>query len=183
MVVGARELASLAVPSSSFSSSSSLAWCSIVWRILAISASFWLICSRSCPTRLQSYLSHIMSLFIPYANNKGADRPAHPCSLISTFVVSCLDSIIPILAKSKISRLDDLCRRAGWFESYMAENLEDRFSRDVAHFIHLSLRVDSSCKLNESNCNLRGPSLFYYSWKTALSTSKLPSRLAQEQCG
>ena len=26
-------------------------------------------------------------LFMPYANNKGADQPAHPRSLISTFVV------------------------------------------------------------------------------------------------
>ena len=40
-----------------------------------------------------------------YANNKGADQPAHLRSLISTFVVRCLDSIIPLLAKSKISRL------------------------------------------------------------------------------
>ena len=31
-----------------------------------------------------------------YANNKGADQPAHPCSLISTFVVRCLDSMICI---------------------------------------------------------------------------------------
>ena len=35
-------------------------------------------------------------LFLPYANNKGADKPAHPCSLISAFVVRCLDSIIPV---------------------------------------------------------------------------------------
>ena len=42
--------------------------------------------------------------FMPYVNNKGADQPAHPHSLISTFVVPCLDSIIPILAKSKVSR-------------------------------------------------------------------------------
>ena len=43
---------------------------------------------------------------MPYANNRGADQPAHP-GLISTIVVHCLDtcSIIPILAKSKISRL------------------------------------------------------------------------------
>ena len=44
------------------------------------------------------------NLFMPYANNKGTDQPAHLCSLISTFVVRCLDSIIPVLAKSKISR-------------------------------------------------------------------------------
>ena len=42
---------------------------------------------------------------LPYANNKGADHPAHLRSLISAFVVRYLDSIIPILAKSKISRL------------------------------------------------------------------------------
>ena len=41
---------------------------------------------------------------MPYADNKGADQPALPCSPISAFVVRCLNSIIPILAKSKISR-------------------------------------------------------------------------------
>ena len=41
---------------------------------------------------------------MPYANNKGADQPAHPRSLISTFVVHCLDSVICILALSKVSR-------------------------------------------------------------------------------
>ena len=45
------------------------------------------------------------NLFLPYANNKGADQPAHPHSLISTFVVHCLDRIISTLAISIISRL------------------------------------------------------------------------------
>ena len=45
------------------------------------------------------------NLFLPYANNKGADQPAHPRSLISTFVVHCLDSIIPLLSISKFSSL------------------------------------------------------------------------------
>ena len=51
-------------------------------------------------------LSHIMRkpVYTIY-NNKGADQPAHLRSLISAFVVRCLDSIIPLLAKSKISRL------------------------------------------------------------------------------
>ena len=44
------------------------------------------------------------NLFLPYANNKGADQPAHLCSLISTFVVHCLDSTIPLLAIAEISR-------------------------------------------------------------------------------
>ena len=39
-----------------------------------------------------------------YANNKGADQPAHPRSLISTFVVRCLDSMICVLAISKALR-------------------------------------------------------------------------------
>ena len=40
---------------------------------------------------------------------KGADQPAHLRSLISAFVVSCLDSIIAILAVAEISRLASLC--------------------------------------------------------------------------
>ena len=44
------------------------------------------------------------NLFMLYANNKGADQPAHPRSLISAFVVHCLDSIIPLLALAEISR-------------------------------------------------------------------------------
>ena len=42
---------------------------------------------------------------MPYANNRSADQSAHLCSLISAFVVHCLDNIIPIPAKSKIFRL------------------------------------------------------------------------------
>ena len=43
--------------------------------------------------------------FLQYGNNKDADQPAHPRSLISAFVARCLDSIIPMLATTKISRL------------------------------------------------------------------------------
>ena len=44
-------------------------------------------------------------LVLPYANNKGADQPAHPRSLISAFVVRCLDGIIPLVSISKFSSL------------------------------------------------------------------------------
>ena len=44
-------------------------------------------------------------MFLPCANNKGADQPAHPRHLISTFVVRCLDSIIPLVSISEISSL------------------------------------------------------------------------------
>ena len=51
-------------------------------------------------------MSHVMRKpILQYANNKGADQPAHPCSLISAFVVCCLDNIISLLAISEISSL------------------------------------------------------------------------------
>ena len=40
-----------------------------------------------------------------YANNEGADQPVHPRSLISAFVLSCLDSIISLDSIAEISRL------------------------------------------------------------------------------
>ena len=47
---------------------------------------------------LQAYgPSHAKMCLMPYANNKGADQPSHPRSLISTFVVRCLDSIMPLV--------------------------------------------------------------------------------------
>ena len=46
-----------------------------------------------------------------YANNKGADQPAHPRSLISAFVVRCLDRIIPLVSISEIPSL--LAAQAG----------------------------------------------------------------------
>ena len=47
------------------------------------------------------------NLFMPYANNKGADQPAHPRNLISTFVFHCLDtcSIISLVSITEISSL------------------------------------------------------------------------------
>ena len=48
---------------------------------------------------------HEKMCFMSYANNKGADHPAHPRSLISAFVVRCLDSIISLDSIAQISRL------------------------------------------------------------------------------
>ena len=48
---------------------------------------------------------HEKKRLISYANNKGADQPAHPRSLISTFVVRCLDSITSLVSISEISNL------------------------------------------------------------------------------
>ena len=48
---------------------------------------------------------HEKMCLMSYVNNKGADQPAHPRSLISTFVVRCLDSIISLDSIAEISRL------------------------------------------------------------------------------
>ena len=48
--------------------------------------------------------------------------PAHLRSLISAFVVRCLDSITPLLAIAEISRLARLCSWAGRFESFLVGN-------------------------------------------------------------
>ena len=49
---------------------------------------------------------HDKTCLMLYANNKDADQPAHPRSLISVVVVRCLDtcSIISVLAISKVWR-------------------------------------------------------------------------------
>ena len=57
-----------------------------------IDLAHWTQVSDRCP----------LGYLLPYVNNKGADQPAHPRSLINAFVVHYLDSIIPILAKSEI---------------------------------------------------------------------------------
>ena len=74
------------------------------------SPSNWYTVGRGVPTHFihipyKLHLSHVMRKpVLPYANNKGPDQPAHPRSLISAFVVRCLDSIIPLLVKAEISR-------------------------------------------------------------------------------
>ena len=45
------------------------------------------------------------NLFMQYANSKDTDQLAHPRSLISAFVVCCLDSIIPWVLITETSRL------------------------------------------------------------------------------
>ena len=66
---------------------------------------------------------------MPYANNKGAD----PRSLISTFVVCCLDSIVPLVSISEISSLylASVAEQAGFCLTW-SQTPEDRFSRDTA---------------------------------------------------
>ena len=64
----------------------------------------WSFSNSSC-LLLNLWAMSWENLFLPYANNKGADQPAQSRSPISAFAVHCLNSIIHILAISKISRL------------------------------------------------------------------------------
>ena len=61
-------------------------------------------CKAAVYTVLQPGPGQAKTCLMPYANNKGADQPAHPRSLINTFAVRCFDSAICILAISKVSR-------------------------------------------------------------------------------
>ena len=72
----------------------------------------------------------------PYANNKGADQPAHPRSLISAFVVRSLDSIISLVSRSEISRfqLVSVAEQAG-LNVTRSQTSEDTFSRDGAQMV------------------------------------------------
>ena len=64
---------------------------------------------------------------LTYANNKGTDQPAHARSLISAFIVCCLDSIISSFYIRNFKSLASFCDCAGWFESYLVENLKTGF--------------------------------------------------------
>ena len=46
---------------------------------------------------------HEKTCLMSFANDKGADQPAHPRSLISAFVVRCPDSVMSLVAVTKIS--------------------------------------------------------------------------------
>ena len=83
----------------------------------------------------QLNMSHVMrKLLKPYGNNKDSDQPAHLRSLISIFVVHCLDSIIPIDSICKNSRLwlVSEAEQTGLSLTW-SQTSEDRLSCDKAH--------------------------------------------------
>ena len=72
-----------------------------------------------------------------YANNKGADQPSHPRSLISAFVVRCLDSAMSLVSVTNISSLmlasvaEQASLSLTWSETH-----EDTFSHDEAQILY-----------------------------------------------
>ena len=69
-----------------------------------------------------------------YANNNDADQPAHPRSLISAFIIRCLDSIISLDNIAEISRLQlaSVAEQASLSLTW-SETPEDTFSHGLAH--------------------------------------------------
>ena len=62
-----------------------------------------LLCQPSSP--IINEPGHKKRCFMPYANSKGAHQPAHPRSLISAFVIRCLDSVMSLVSVTKLSSL------------------------------------------------------------------------------
>ena len=79
---------------------------------------------------------HEKMCLMSYANNKGADQPAHLRSLISAFVVLCLDSIISLESIAEISRVElaSVAAQAGLCLAW-SETPEDTFCRVVAQMV------------------------------------------------
>ena len=103
---------------------------------------------------------HEKTCCMSYANNKDADQPVHPRSMISAFVVRCLESVMSLVSVTKISSLmlasvaaqDSLC--LAW-----SETPEDTFCRVVAQilllmaFQYLSAHFTTNLGLNISKRN------------------------------
>ena len=71
-----------------------------------------------------------------YANNKGADQPAHLRSLVSASIVHCLDSVMSLVSVIKISNLmlASVAEQAGLSVTW-SETPEDTFFYDEAHML------------------------------------------------
>ena len=80
-----------------------------------------------------------------FANNKGADQPAHPCSLISPIIIPfILESIISNHAICEFSIfLASLCSLGNWFESRFVGNPKDRFCHAKAQIYTITSYTSS----------------------------------------
>ena len=77
-----------------------------------------------------------VSYVICEQQRRRSDQPVHPRSLISTFVVHCLDSVMSLVSVTKISSLmlASVAAQAGLCLAW-SETPEDTFCCVVAHFI------------------------------------------------
>ena len=98
------------------------------------STSILCVCEQQRLSRDWADATSWKNLFMFYANNKGVYQPTHPCSLISTFVVRCLDSIsVAAIATFRRLLLASIAEQASLSLSW-SHTSADRFSLVVAHF-------------------------------------------------
>ena len=90
-------------------------------------------------------LGHEKTCLMYYANNKGADQPAHPRSLISTFVVRCRDTVISLVSVTKISSLmlASVAEQASLSLTWSGTP-EDTFSHGEAHLFYELIQIKIS---------------------------------------
>ena len=100
------------------------------------------VCRKTYSQHIRSTLEpgHEKTCLMSYANNKGADQPAHPRSLIDAFVVRCLDSVMSLVSVTKVPSplLASVASVASVAEQSSlsltwSETPEDTFSHDKAH--------------------------------------------------
>ena len=105
-------------------------------------------------TDIHKWVTSWENLFMPYANNKGADQPAHPRSLTSAFVVRCIDSIIPLVSILEMSNLylASVAEQAGlsqpWSQTpktgFLVSRLKQTWGQllwNVIHYITITLKL------------------------------------------
>ena len=83
--------------------------------------------------RKKKWAGRVKTCFMSYSNNKDADQPAHPRSLISAFVIPYLDSVMSLVSVTEISSLmlASVAEQAS-FSLTWSETPEDTFSHDEA---------------------------------------------------
>ena len=119
-----------------------------------------------------------------YANNKGADQPAHMRSLISAFVVRCLDSI-SLDSIAKISTLAASVVEQASSSLTWTETPEDTFCHVVAHLRIIEIYFTSIfcvpvigyfeiCKLSR-DCQLYYLLSFNFSLSLTICCTVLPA--------
>ena len=114
------------------------------------------------------------NLLMLFANNKDADQPAHPCSLISVFVFRSLDSIWPVVSISEISSLllVSVSEQAGLSQVFSWRGSRVLFEK----VIHI-LRCTSLCVCSRTYKNSTCPAVVWrnivqlFSSKNAISIS------------
>ena len=85
---------------------------------------------------------HAKMCLMSYANNKGANQPAHPRSLISAFVVRYLDSISRFYSRN-FKTLASFCGCAGRFVSGLVENSRRHYLSCRGSYIYIFFYSDS----------------------------------------